>query len=142
MITDRENTFADNLLVNATGVVGDVIKVGNRQRNPDLVAFLQVETALNNLTSLAFRFVSSAAADLSSPNVMHDTGAVALATLNAAGGYRAVAPVGPIPAAHQYVGWLQTLVGTAPTAGGLTGAIAESATLETDARPAYFTGRT
>ena len=142
MITDRENTFADNLLVTATGVVGDVIRVGNRQRNPDLVAVLQVETAFNNATSIQWRFVSSAVEGLTSPNVMFDSGAVALATLNAAGGYRAVAPMGPIPAGHLFVGWLATLVGTAPTLGGVTGSIVETGTLETDARPAYFTGRT
>lgn len=140
MITDRENTFADNLLVTATGVVGDVVKVGNRLRNPELQAYLQVETALNNLTSLQFKFVSSATSDLASPNVMYDSGAVALATLNAAAGYRAVAPMGPIPSTHLYVGWTQTLVGTAPAAGGLTAGVVEAAALETDSRATYYTG--
>lgn len=141
MITDRENTFAERLLVAATGVVGDVVKIGNRQRNPELQAYLQVETDFNNLTSLQFRFVSSAAADLSSPNVIHDTGAVALATLNADTGYRTVAGFPAIPQAHNYVGWLATLVGTVPTLGAVTAGIAEVATDETAARPTYFTGR-
>lgn len=141
MITDRENTFAERLLITATGVVGDVVKIGNRQRNPNLEAYLQVETDFNNLTSWQFRFVSSAAADLSSPNVIHDTGAVALATLNADGGYRAVAPMPGIPQTHNYVGWLATLVGTAPDAGAVTAGITEVATSETAARPTYFTGR-
>lgn len=142
MITDRENTFAERLTVTATGVVGDVVKIGNRQRIPQLQAYLQVEVPINNATSIQWRFVSSAAADLSTPNVIYDTGAVALATLNATTGYRAVTPPTPaIPQAHNYVGWLATVVGTAPTLGGVTAGITEVAVAETDARPSYYTGR-
>jgi len=140
MITDRENTFFDNLLPAASATpFGDVLKITNRQRNPDLVAYLQAEVAVNNATSLRFQFVSSAAADLSTPNVIYDTGVVALAAFNSA--QRFVAPVVAVPEAHQYLGWIYTLAGTAPTLGGITGGIAETATLESLPRPAYWTGR-
>lgn len=142
MFTDKENTFAERLTVTATGVVGDVVRVTNRHRNINLNAYLQVETAINNATSIQWRFVSSALPDLSSPNVIHDTGAVNLATLNAVSGYRAIAGVPTIPQSHLYLGWLATVVGTAPTLGGVTAGISEVVQREDDPRPAYFTGIT
>jgi len=140
MITDRENTFFDNLLPSASATpFGDVVKITNRQRNPDLVAYLQAETAVNNATSLRFQFVSSADAALGTPNIIFDTGVVTLANFNAAQRY--VASVVAVPEAHQYLGWIYILAGTAPTLGGITGGIVEVATLESLPRPAYWTGR-
>jgi len=141
MITDRENMFCENLAVTASGTVGDVVKVTSRMRKQNLDLFIQNQSAINNATSFAWKFVSSAASDLSSPTTIADSGAIALATLNAAGGYRYVAPFSTIPLAHKYVGLVATLVGTAPTTGGITAGIVETAVLDTSERPTYYTGR-
>lgn len=139
MITDKENTFFDNVLPAASATpFGDVVKVNNRQFVPGLFAYAQIETAINNATSLRLQFVSSAAAALTSPNVIYDTGVVALADFNAAKRYVSSLPA--IPAAHEYLGWVLTVAGTAPTLGGLTAGIVEAATLESLPRPAYHTG--
>lgn len=142
MITDRENTFFDNLLPNASATpFGDVVKITNRQYVPGLFAYAQLETALNNLTSIRLEFVSATDAALTTGVTVHgDTGVLTLAAANAA--QRWVFPVpGGIPQAAQYFGWRTTNVGTAPTLGGLTGGIVESATLESLPRPDYWTGR-
>lgn len=139
MITDRENTFFDNLLPGASATpFGDVLRVNNRQMVPSLRPYVNVETAVNNATSLRLQLVSSAADDLSSPNVMWDTGVVALADFNAA--RRHVGALPAIPEAHEYIGWVLTVAGVAPTVGGLTAGLAEATTIEDAARPAYHTG--
>lgn len=140
MITDRENTFCERLLVTADGVVGDVIKINNRQRNPNVELYVQVETDIDNATSMNFSFVSSAAADLSSPTVIATSGAIALATLNAAAGYRFTASLGAIPQAANYIGLTVDVVGTAPTAGAITAGIAEVAVSDFAERPTYHNG--
>jgi hypothetical protein len=141
MITDRENMFCEKLLVTADGTVGDVIKVNNRQRKQNLDLFIQVETDINNATSIGWKFVSSASSDLSSPTTIADSGAIALATLNADSGYRYVAPLSAIPATHNYVGLVADVTGTAPDAGAVTAGIVETAVRDTDTRPTYYTGR-
>lgn len=142
MITDRENTFFDNLLPGATATpFGDVVKITNRQYVPGLFAYVQAETAVNNATSIRLELLASAAADLSSPVVLYDTGVVALAAFNAAQRYVTALPgAGQIRQTDQYIGWRLTVAGTAPTIGGLTASIAEEATLESLPRPAYWTG--
>jgi hypothetical protein len=140
MITDKENTFFDNILPALDGVLGDVVKITNRQFVPGLFAYVQVETPVTDATSVRLQFVSSATSDLGTPTVHFDTGVVALATFNAAKRYVTALPV--FPATHNFCGWINTIGGTDPTAGGLTGGIVESATLESNARPSYHTGRT
>lgn len=141
MITDKENTFFDNLLPGATVTpFGDVVKITNRQFVPGLFAYVQAETAINNATSLRLEFVSATDAALTTGVTVHyDTTAVALATFNSTQRYSTPLPV--LPQAAQYVGWRLTVAGTAPTIGGLTGGIVEAAQLESLPRPAYWTGR-
>lgn len=139
MITDRENTFFDNLLPGASATpFGHVVKINNRQMVPSLRPYVNVETPVNNATSLRLQLVSSAAADLSSPTTMWDTGVVALADFNAA--RRLVGSLPAVPAAHQYIGFILTVAGTAPTVGGLTAGLAEATTIEDAPRPTYHTG--
>lgn len=143
MITDRENTFFDNLLPNASATpFGDVVAINNRQYVPGLFAYVQAETPVNNATSLRLEFVSATDAALTTGVTVHyDTGVVTLANFNAAQRYSTGLP-GNIPQAARYLGWRLTVAGTAPTLGGLTGGIVEEATLESLPRPAYQTGLT
>ena len=141
MITDRENTFFDNLLPAATATpFGDVVKITNRAYVPGLFVYVQAETAVNLATSLRLELISATDAVLTTGVTVHyDTGVVLLAAFNAAQRYATALPV--VPQAAQYIGWRLTVAGTAPTVGGLTGGIVESATLESLPRPAYWTGR-
>lgn len=140
MITDRENTFADKLLVTADGVVGDVVKVTNRMRTQRGELYVQVETAFNNATSIGWKFVSSATADLASPQTIGDSGAIALATLNAAAGYRYIVGLPALRSTDNYIGLIADVTGTAPAAGAVTAGYAEVAILDTAERPTYHTG--
>ncbi len=146
MYTDKENTMLDAVLVTASGVAGDVIRINNRQRIPMLGAYLQLQSALNNLTSLRLQLVSSALPDLSSPTVLLDTQVLTLAQWNAlvtAGNARFKLNLVPeVAQTDNYLGIVATLVGTAPTTGLLTAGLSEIVTAENAARPAYFTGLT
>lgn len=141
MITDRENLFSQKQVVTATSVGTDVIKVSAKMRADPHQFFVQVESAINNITSRKFQFVASAAADLSSPRVIADSGAIALATLNAAAGYRFAAAVGNLAPAENYLGIQYTDVGTAASTGAMTAGIVEVVESVPAERPAYFTGR-
>lgn len=140
MITDRENTFCERLLVTVDGVVGDVIKVTNRMRSSRGELYVQVETDFDLATSIGWKFVSSAASDLSSPTTIADSGAIALATLNAAAGYRFTAGLPALPADAAYIGLVADVVGTEPTAGAVTAGIVETAVSDMATRPTYHTG--
>ena len=142
MITDKENTFLDRVVITASGTVGDQVRINNRQRNPNLELYIQQEGTLNNATSIRLQIVSSAAADLSSPTTLLDTGVVALATWNATAGSRTTGRYPSIAPTHVYIGVIATLVGTAPTTGAFTAGIVETAIAETAARPAFYTGLT
>lgn len=140
MITDRENTFFDNLLPAATATpFGDVVKITNRAYVPGLFVYVQAETPIVGATSLRLELVSATDAALTTGVTVHyDTGVVTQANFNAAQRYVTALPV--VPQAAQYIGWRLTAVGAA-SAGGLTGGIVESATLESLPRPLYWTGR-
>jgi hypothetical protein len=140
MQTDRENTFANSILVAATGVVGDVVKVNNSHKNINLNLYAQVQTAFNNLTSLAFEFWYGPNADGSGSTTIASSGAIPLATLNAAAGYRFTAALPDMPATTTYVGLRATPVGTPPTLGAIASGIAEVVTPDQGARPLGFTG--
>jgi len=140
MITDKENTFADRVLVAATGVVGDVVKVSHTHRNINLNLYAQVETDFDNLTSLAFTFWAGPNADGTSSRTIASSGAIALATLNADSGYRFTAGLGDLATTEVYVGLSATLVGTAPSVGAITAGITEVGRSDLGARPSGFTG--
>lgn len=140
MLTDKENTFTEAGMPVATGVVGDVVKVTNTHRNINLNLYVQVQTAFNNLTSLAFEFWYGPNADGSSSTTIASSGAIALATLNAAAGYRFTAGLPDLPTGTIYIGLKATLVGTAPAAGAIAAGIAEVVTLDTATRPSGYTG--
>lgn len=140
MQTDRENTFANSILVAATGVVGDVVRVNNSHHNINLSLYVQVESAFNNLTSIAWEFWYGPNADGTGSTIIGNSGAIALATLNAASGYRYRLGLPDMPATTTYVGLRATVVGTTPTLGRVTAGIAEVTTPDQGARPAGFTG--
>jgi len=141
MITDRENLFSEKQVVIATGLGTDVVKVSAKMRADPHIMFVQVESAINNITSRKFEFLASAAADLSSPRVIADSGAIALATLNAAAGYRFSAAIGSLAVTENYLGIRYTDVGTAASTGAMTAGIVELLTSNPAERPAYYTGR-
>lgn len=141
MITDRENTFSDKQAITATGLGTDVILVTSKMRAEPHKLIAQVETAFNNLTSLAVSFEASANSDMSSSRVIAASGAVALATLNGANGYRFEAMIGSLAVAEKYLGVRYTVVGTAPTLGKVYAGIVELTESLPAERPPYYTGR-
>lgn len=142
MITDRENSFDIAAAVTATRNSTDVVKVPVRMRNTRMRWYWQVPVAFNNLTSLTATLVASAAADLSSPRTLATSGAVALATLNGANGYRFDAVLPDLLNAEQYIGVIWTVTGTAPTLGQVTSGLVEAVETAVGQQPAYFTGLT
>lgn len=140
MITDRENMFSDNQAVTVDGNATDVVKVTNRARNTRMRLYWQVRTNFNNLTSLKGTFVASAAANLSSPRTLLDSGAIALATLNAAAGYRFEGEMPDLLKTELYVGLIWDVVGTAPTLGNVDAGMAEAIETSVANQPTYFTG--
>lgn len=140
MQTDRENTFANSILVAATGVVGDVVRVNNSHHNINLSCYVQVESVFNNLTSIAWEFWYGPNADGTGATVISNSGAIALATLNSTNGYRFTADLPDMPNTVTYVGLKATVVGTTPTLGRVTAGIAEVTRSDIAARPSGFTG--
>jgi hypothetical protein len=143
MFTDRENTFDLNAAVTVTRNSTDVLLVPTRMRNTRMRWYWQVPVAFNNLTSLQGKLVASSTADLATaPRTLLDSGAVVLATLNAAPGYRFDAVMPDLLNAEKYIGVVWTVVGTAPTLGQVTSGLVEAAeTLPAQQQP-YFTGLT
>jgi hypothetical protein len=143
MITDRENMFDVEAAVTATRNSTDVVLVPVRMRNTRMRWFWQVPTAFNNLTSLAGKLVASSTADLAtSPRTLADSGAIALATLNTAGGYRFEQVLPDLLNAETYIGVVWTVVGTAPTLGKVTSGLVEAIATPVGQQPTYFTGLT
>lgn len=141
MYTDKENTMLDAVPVTASGVAGDVIRINNRQRIPQLGAYIQQQGTVNNATSIQLQLVSSALPDLSTPTVLLDTGTVTTAAWNATAGVRfKLNSIPEVNATHNYLGIVATLVGTAPTTGAFAAGLSEVVTADNAARPAYFTG--
>lgn len=140
MQTDRENTFANNILVAATGVVGDVVKLNQTHKNINLNLYVQVQTDFNNLTSIVWEFWYGPNADGTSSTAIATTAAIPLATLNADTGYRFTAGLPDMPTGTIYVGLRATVAGVAPTVGAVAAGIAEVVTADNGVRPAGFTG--
>lgn len=143
MFNDRENTFDLSAAITATRNSTDVLLVPTRMRNTRMRWYWQVPVAFNNLTSLRGVLTASSAADLATaPRTLLDSGAVALATLNAAAGYRFDAVMPDLLNAEKYIGVVWTVVGTAPTLGSVTSGLAEAVETAVAQQQPYFTGLT
>lgn len=122
---DRETQFSDNQTVASGTVVGtDVYDTGlpagaNLNQNRELQILAMVETAFAGGTSINAQFVESDNADLSSPDVLAESGAVAVANLTANAQLLATA----VPrTSKRYVGVRYVVVGTM-SAGGMSAGI-------------------
>lgn len=122
---DREMQFSDNQTAASGTVVGtDVYDTGlpagaNLNQNRELQILAEVETAFAGGTSINAQFVESDNADLSSPDVLLESGDVALADLSA----QARLLQGPVPrTSKRYVGIQYVVTGTM-SAGGISAGI-------------------
>ena len=122
---DREMQFSDNQLpANGTVVGADVYDTGlpagaNLNQNRELQILAEVETAFAGGTSINAQFVESDNDDLSSPDVLLESGVTALADLTA----QARLLDGPVPrTSKRYVGIRYVVVG-AMSAGGISAGI-------------------
>lgn len=129
MILDDRLEFADATALStsatADAIFGDVIDTnpngsGNTLTDigtgEPLYLVIQVTTALTSATSLRIRLYSDSTANLAtSPTTHWDSGAVAIATWNAAvtpGGAAYVVALPPTKTYEKYVGLWQNVVGT------------------------------
>ena len=136
MIIDTNLTFSENQAVTATAISTNVIAFNDNDAVPyeaaamardlgagnEIPLMIQVTEGFNNLTSLTISLESSAAAGLTSATVHWTSGAIPLAALVA--GYKPPNRVLPDGVMLKYLGLRYTVVGTAPTTGKISAALA------------------
>ena len=124
MILDLQSMFSDDQAITATAISENVIDLGAAGRDISkgvpIPLSMQVTEAFNTLTSLTITVETSAAAGLTSSNVLF-TQVVALADLDAIGDKPLIEWMPPANANMlQYLGVRYTVTGTDPTTGKIT----------------------
>lgn len=139
MITDKFLRVSEDQAITGDAASTNTIDLGTARdigEGKPLFAVFTVTEAFNNLTSILLEVVSSAAADLSSPQIL-SMQSVLLAGLTVGSQYTVVIPPQVASLGKRYLGAYYDVTGTNPSTGKITCDIVEGIQ---DGKKSYASG--